>query len=139
MSLAEVSIIIVNYNTLGLLRDCLNSVMRSEGRICEVIVVDNASADGSVAMVEGEFPSVRLLCNQQNLGFAKANNQGIKLAKGRYLLLLNSDTIVRAGALEAMSEFLDSTAEAGGVSCKLLNADGTIQASISNSPGPIML
>src|SRR5438309_11123250 len=103
----DVSIIVVNYNTLGLLRDCLASLMRTEGKACEVIVVDNASADGSAAMVEKEFSAVRLVRNQQNVGFAKANNQGMKLAKGKYLLLLNSDTIARPGALDAMSAFLD--------------------------------
>jgi GT2 family glycosyltransferase len=138
-SLTEVSIIIVNYNTLGLLRDCLSSVMQTEGRVCEVIVVDNASADGSAGMVEKEFPDVSLVRNSQNVGFAKANNQGIRLAKGKYTLLLNSDTIVRPGALGIMSAFLDSNAAVGGVACKLLNQDGTIQASVGNRPGPMLL
>jgi GT2 family glycosyltransferase len=137
--LTDVSIIIVNYNTISLLRDCLTSLMQTECRVCELIVVDNASADGSAEMVASEFPGVVLVRNRQNAGFSKANNQGMKLAKGKYLLLLNSDTVVRAGAVEIMAEFLDSQAAVGAVTCKLLNADGTIQASISNRPGPVLL
>jgi GT2 family glycosyltransferase len=139
ISLIDVSIVVVNYNTLGLLRDCLNSVMQAEGRACQIIVVDNASADGSADMVEKEFPEVFLVRNSQNVGFAKANNQGITFAKGKYILLLNSDTIVRSGAIRIMSEFLDSDSSVGGVSCKLLNEDGTIQASVGNRPGPMLL
>src|SRR5258708_11354413 len=135
----DVSIIIVNYNTINLLRDCLNSLMQTEGKVCEVIVVDNASADGSADMVEKEFPGVALVRNQQNVGFSRANNQGMRQARGKHLLLLNSDTVVRPGALETMTAFLDSYAAVGAVTCKLLNADGTIQASISNRPGPVLL
>jgi GT2 family glycosyltransferase len=137
--LADVSIVIVNYNTLGLLRDCLNSVMQTEGRDCQLIVVDNASADGSTDMVANEFADVLLVRNSQNVGFAKANNQGIKFAEGKYILLLNSDTIVRSGAIRIMSEFLDSDSTVGGVACKLLNEDGTIQASVGDRPGPMLL
>ncbi len=137
--LTHVSIIIVNYNTLGLLRDCLNSLMQAEGRACHIIVVDNASADGSADMVANEFPEVLLVRNSENVGFAKANNQGIGLAKGKYILLLNSDTIVRPGAIRIMSGYLDSDPGAGGAACKLLNGDGTIQASVGNRPGPMLL
>jgi GT2 family glycosyltransferase len=139
ISLTDVSIIIVNYNTINLLRNCLNSLMQTEGRVCELIVVDNASTDGSAEMVANEFPGVVLVRNQQNAGFSKANNQGMKLAKGKYFLLLNSDTVVRAGAVEIMAEFLGSQTAVGAVTCKLLNANGTIQASISNRPGPVLL
>jgi len=138
-SLSDISIVIVNYNTINLLRDCLVSLMQIEGRSCETIVVDNASVDGSAEMVEKEFPSVVLLRNQQNSGFSKANNQGMRRAKGKCILLLNSDTVVRPGAIAAMAEFLISHATVGAVTCRLLNADGTIQASISNRPGPVLL
>src|SRR5205807_6837148 len=87
--LADVSIIIVNYNTLNLLRDCLASLMQTEGGVCEIVVVDNASADGSAAMVEKEFPGVIVIRNRQNAGFSRANNQGIRQAKGKFFLLLN--------------------------------------------------
>jgi GT2 family glycosyltransferase len=139
LSLSDISIIIVNYNTSDLLRGCLTSVMQTEGRLCEVIVVDNASADGSADMVKNEFPGVLVIRNQMNVGFSKANNQGMRRAKGNYFLMLNSDTIVRAGAVAAMAEFLGSHAAAGAATCKLMNADGTIQASISNRPGPMLL
>jgi GT2 family glycosyltransferase len=139
ITLAEISLIIVSYNTIDLLRDCLTSLMQTEGGACEIIVVDNASADGSAGMVRREFPGVVLIRNQQNNGFSKANNQGIRRAKGKYFLLLNSDTVARAGAIAAMAEFLYSHAAVGAVTCKLLNADGTIQPSISNRPGPLLL
>jgi len=137
--LARVSIVIVSYNTRGLLRDCLNSLMSTEGRICEVIVVDNCSTDGSADMMASEFPDIRLIRNAQNCGFAKATNQGMKVAKGNYILLLNSDTIVHPNALEAMAAFMHANALVGGVACKLLNDDGTIQASVSRRPGAMLL
>ena len=136
---ADISIVIVNYNTIDLLRDCLRSLLQTEGKLCEIMVVDNASSDGSADMVEREFPGVVLVRNQQNAGFSKANNQGMRLARRKYILLLNSDTIVRAGALNVMAEFLSSNSTVGGVTCKLLNADGSIQASVSNRPGPVLL
>lgn len=139
VSWSDISIIIVNYNTIDLLRDCLGSLMQSEGRACEVIVVDNASTDGSVEMVAKEFPSITVLRNRQNCGFSTANNQGLERAKGKYLLLLNSDTVVRPGAISAMAEFVAANATVGAVTCKLLNADGSIQASVSNRPGPMLL
>lgn len=137
--LTDLSIIIVNYNTIHLLRDCLTSLMQTESKACEIVVVDNASADGSAGMVEKEFAGVTLIPNQQNVGFSKANNQGMRQAKRKHFLLLNSDTVVRAGAVETMAEFLGVHPEVGAVTCKLLNADGTIQASISNRPGPVLL
>ena len=136
---SSISVIIVNYNTVALLRDCLFSLTRTQDRIGEIIVVDNASSDGSAEMVQKEFPGTILVCNQENVGFSKANNQGIRTARGNYLWLLNSDTIVHAGAPASMAEFLDAHPEVSAVTCKLLNADGSIQASISNRPGPVLL
>ena len=96
----DVSIIIVNWNTRDILRDCLRSIDESAGPIrCEIIVVDNASADDSVEMVRREFPHVRLIANAENRGFATANNEGMAVAQGRYVLLLNSDTVVLDGAI----------------------------------------
>lgn len=134
-----VSVIIVNYCTRDLLRDCLASLRSEAGGDIEVIVVDNCSHDGSAAMVREEFPKVQLIENSENLGFAKANNQGLRHAHGKYLLLLNSDTVVRPGALRAMAEFLDTHPTAGGVTCRLRNRDGTIQACVSRRPGPMLL
>jgi hypothetical protein len=135
----ELSIIIVNYNTRDLLRDCLASIPPDEVEDCEVIVVDNASQDDSCAMVRNQFPWVRLIESPVNGGFSKGNNLGIRAARGKYILLLNSDTIVRPGALRCMVEFLEAHPDAGGATCRLLNADGTIQACAGSRPGPLML
>jgi GT2 family glycosyltransferase len=126
----------VNYCTRDLLEDCLNSIAQGGVPETDVVVVDNHSSDGSVAMVESKFPGVRVIANKENVGFAKANNQGMKEARGEYILLLNSDTIVLPGAFRAMSEFLSEHPEAGGAACRLLNADGSIQASIGRQAGP---
>jgi len=124
----DVSIIVVNWNTRDLLRDCLRSVfVATQSVTYEVIVVDNASADGSVAMLEREFPAVRIVANGANLGFAAANNQGIALAQGRYVLLLNSDTIVMDLAIDKTIEFADRHPDAAVTGCRVLNPDGSLQ------------
>ncbi len=134
-----ISVIIVNYCTRELLRDCLASLRASRDPAVEIIVVDNHSTDASVEMVRAEFSEFRLITNSENLGFAQGNNTGIWQARGKYILLLNSDTLVRPGALQAMTRFLDSHPTAGGVTCRLLNGDGTIQACVSRRPGPMLL
>jgi GT2 family glycosyltransferase len=93
----------------------------------EVIYVDNASKDGSVDMVRKEFPGVRIIQNEKNEGFIKANNQGIKVAQGRYTLLLNSDTIVLDNAIAKMVKFADDHADAAVVGCKIVNPDRTLR------------
>ncbi|MCX5829974.1 MAG: glycosyltransferase family 2 protein [Deltaproteobacteria bacterium] len=126
MNRPRLTIIVVNWNTVSLLRDCLTSLLRKEmGITHEIIVVDNASADGSPQMVAATFPSVRLICNNENRGFAKANNQAIKEAQGDYILLLNSDTVVPDNRIfmEWLS-FMDRHPEAGASGCKLIKADG---------------
>jgi GT2 family glycosyltransferase len=95
----------------------------------EVLVVDNASTDGSAAMVRERFPQVSLIENETNVGFAPANNQAIRLSTGRYVLLLNSDTEVHPGALRTLTQFMDLHLEAGGCGPRLLNGDGSLQAS----------
>lgn len=131
----DLSIIIVSYNTCGLLRDCLRSLPAGI-RTCryESFVVDNASRDGSAEMVEQEFPNARLIRNPLNGGFAQANNLALKEATGRYLLLLNSDTIVHDGAFEALLAFMDEHPQAGYCGPKLLNGDGTHQPSAGRFP-----
>ena len=131
----DLSIIIVSYNTKKLLKDCLKSAFESIEKKqssskfqFEVFVVDNGSKDGSVEMVEKDFPQVKLIENKENLGFAKANNQAIKKAQGRYILLLNSDTIVLGNTLSKMINWMDSHPEVGISSCQLLNPDRSIQA-----------
>jgi len=108
MQKMDVSIIIANYNTKALTKQCLQSVFEKTKEIAfEVIVVDNASQDGSQQMLKEEFPNVQLVENMENLGFGKANNKGIKIAQGRNLFLLNSDTILRNNAVKVLSDYLD--------------------------------
>ena len=129
----DVSIIIVNWNTCDLLAQCLESLAENAGKqghfSVETFVVDNASTDGSSQMVREHFSQVHLIENEQNVGFALANNQAIVRAAGRYVVLLNSDTEVYPGALETMVAFMDQHPEAAGCGPLLLNADGTLQPS----------
>jgi hypothetical protein len=131
----DLSILIVNWNTRQLLADCLASVFQAAADLAlEVIVIDNASSDGSQDMVRQRFPQVRLIANTYNPGFAVANNQGLSLATGRYILLLNSDTVVPPQALTTVLQFMDHTPNAGLCGVKLLNPDGTFQGSFANFP-----
>ncbi len=124
----DLTITIVSWNTRELLRGCLQSIQQSNTRIgYEIHVVDNASADGSAEMVRAEFPAVRLTINENNAGFAAANNQSWLAAKGRYWLLLNSDAEVKAGALDALVKFMDAHPQAGLATARLNNPDGTPQ------------
>jgi len=126
----KLSIIIISFNTKELLAQCLRSVYES----ClpfswEIIVVDNASSDGSAEMVAAAYPEVTVLRNKTNALFAKANNQGADVARGEYLLLLNSDTIVESGNIEKLVAFLDNASDR--VACvgpTVLNGDRTVQS-----------
>lgn len=124
----DVSIIIVNWNTKELLRDCLSSVYEHAGDVdYEIIAIDNASTDGSASMVKNDFPNVILIENTENRGFATANNQGMAVAKGRYVLLLNSDTIVLDNAVAETVRFADDNPQAAVTGCRVLNPDRTLQ------------
>lgn len=124
----DVSIIIVAWNVRQLLCDCLKSVYDQTRDIdFEVIYVDNASEDGSVEMVSKEFPKVKIIENENNEGFIKANNQGIDIAQGRYILLLNSDIVVLDNAIAKTVKFADSHPEAAVFGCKVLNPDHSLQ------------
>src|ERR1051325_2007904 len=124
----DVSIIVVAWNVRELLRNCLQSVYQETSGIqFEVIYVDNGSADGSVEMVRNEFPQARIIENQDNKGFIRANNQGIEIAMGRYVLLLNSDTIVLENAIAKTVQFADTHPEAAVVGCRVLNPDRSLQ------------
>jgi hypothetical protein len=126
----DLSIIIVNWNTQEFLARCLEAVDETAGRIgVEVFVVDNASTDDSAGIVRRQFPHVNLIENRENIGFARANNQAIRLSRGRYILLLNSDTEVQAGALAKMVGFMADHPQVGGCGPRLLNADGSLQIS----------
>ena len=130
-----VSVVIVNWNTRRLLGCCLQSILTTgEGLVGEVIVVDNGSTDDSVAMVRERFPSVRLVENAGNEGFARANNRGVELARGDLVLLLNTDAFLAPGALRAMTELAESKPNAGLVGAQLRNPDGTFQASYTAFP-----
>lgn len=125
----DVSVIVVNWNLREILRECLLSVRGgAAGLDTEVIVVDNASSDGSAAMVAAEFSSVRLIENRDNTGFARANNQAFKLCRGRYLMLLNNDAIMLAGALPRLVRFMDAHPRAGICGPRIENRDGTPQS-----------
>jgi GT2 family glycosyltransferase len=130
-----ISIVTVSFNTVDVLDRCLRAVRASEMRLpIEVIVIDNNSWDGSADRVASEFPEVKLIRNGYNAGFAKACNQGIRIAAGRYILLLNSDVEVSRTVLEKMVEFMDAHPETGIAGCKLENQDGSIQASVRDFP-----
>ncbi|ULO08049.1 glycosyltransferase family 2 protein [Paenibacillus sp. 19GGS1-52] len=123
----DVSILILNYNTCRLTMDCLRSVYDSETNFSyEIILIDNNSHDDSVETICREFPSVMLIANQENIGFARGNNQGIEVASGRYVLLLNSDTVVRKDTLETMVAFMDSRPDLGASGCKVILPDGSL-------------
>ncbi|WP_090811943.1 glycosyltransferase family 2 protein [Paenibacillus sp. 276b] len=125
--MVDVSIIIVNYNTRQLTLDCLASVYASQiSYQYEIIVLDNASRDDSVQAIQKAYPDVRMIANNDNTGFAVANNQGMKVAKGRYILLLNSDTVVQPDTLQTMVGFMDRRPEMGASGCKVILPDGSL-------------
>src|SRR3989304_3886026 len=130
----NISIIIVNWNTKDMLVNCLESIYRTQKSAFEVWVVDNGSADGSAEAVKVMFPRARLIENQENLGFAKANNQALKLASGSYLVLLNSDCVLGPGSLDTMIKFMSGHVDVAICSPQLLNEDSTRQNSIANIP-----
>jgi len=127
------SIIIVNWNTRDLLEQCLLSIHENVQTFkranVQTFVVDNGSTDGSPARVRDRFPWVCLIENSENLGFARANNQGVRASTGRYVLLLNSDTEAQPGAFETMVDFMQAHPHAGACGPRLLNSDGSLQPS----------
>lgn len=133
-TLPDLSVVIVNWNTRPELRNCLRSVMKADTGRMEVFVIDNASADCSADMVRQEFPSVHLIENTANVGFAVASNQGIKASTGRYVLLLNPDSEVQPRAFSSVIEYADSNRKIGIIGIKILNSDGTLQFSCRGFP-----
>ena len=135
--IVDLSIVIVSWNTRDLLDACLRSVLseaEAAGLAVEIFVVDNASTDQSADMVRRCYPSVKVIENLHNPGFAGANNQALALAGGRYSLLLNPDTVVLPGGLGALVRFMDEHPGAGAAGARLLNADGSLQPSCSPEP-----
>lgn len=132
--MATIAIVIVSYNTCGVLRQCLASIDGEDAH--EVIVVDNGSTDGSVAMVSADFPQVKLLVNAENTGYGAAANQAIAACRADYLLLLNSDTLLQPNSAQALRAYLDAHPRVAVVGPRLLNADGTLQPSCYPFPSP---
>ncbi|MFZ9943739.1 MAG: glycosyltransferase family 2 protein, partial [Bacteroidia bacterium] len=121
----QLSVVIVNYNVKHFLEQCLLSVRKAvHGLEAEVFVVDNQSTDGSVEMVQTKFPEVKLIANNDNLGFSKANNQAIRLSKGKYVLLLNPDTVVEEDTFSKCVAFMDQHPDAGGLGVKMIDGKG---------------
>ncbi len=131
----DLSIVVVSYNTRDVLARCLASVRAAwESVDAELIVIDNASADGSPDLVAGRFPEATLIKSDRNVGFAAANNLGFARARGRYVLLLNPDAELRPDALRRLVEFADAHPEAGAVGARLENPDGSLQHSAFRFP-----
>jgi N-acetylglucosaminyl-diphospho-decaprenol L-rhamnosyltransferase len=126
VSLPDVSIIILSWNVRELLRACLQSLPRDKPST-EIIVVDAASADGSAAMVRAEFPQAELIASTENLGYSRGNNLGLARASGRYLFVLNPDTVVQPGALAAMCGYMDAHPQVGVLGPRLVFPDGSVQ------------
>ena len=138
----KLSIIVVNWNTRELLINCLKSIQADQEILCqnnlfiptEIIVVDNASDDSSVKMVRSCFPEVKVIDNQENVGFARANNQAIQISHGQYILLLNPDTEIKPGTLKTLVSFMDDNSQVGAAGAQLINSDGTLQSSCHPAP-----
>jgi N-acetylglucosaminyl-diphospho-decaprenol L-rhamnosyltransferase len=134
------SVVIVSWNVRDVLQTCLESLRPEWERTwAEVIVVDNASTDGTPDLVRDHYPAVRLIANAANRGFGAANNQGMTAAGGRYLLLLNPDTVVLPGALEALVAFIEAHPRVGLVAPRLLNPDGSLQRNAFHFPGLVQV
>lgn len=128
------SVLIVNYNSKNVLKDCLSSLTNLDNKLdYEVIVIDNASSD-SIKGIEPEFPTIKFIYNEKNIGFAAANNIGIKQATGKFILLLNPDTIVNENSFQPMINYLESHDDVAIVGCKIFNADGEIERSTHSFP-----
>ena len=134
----DLSIIIVNYNVKEFLQNLIHSIEKASSNLTkEIFIIDNASDDGSVDFIKEKFPQIKLFANQKNLGFGKANNIGLKEATGKYILLINPDTIVAEDTFEKMIQFFESNKNVGLAGCKILNPDGTLQLACRRSfPGP---
>lgn len=136
----DVSVVIVNWNNRELLRDCLVSIERDAGKVSyEIIVVDNASADDSGAMVRSEFPQVRLISEPTNRGYAGAVNDGIRLSRGRYVLVLNNDIVIGDAAIEKTVGFADRRPEAAVVGCQVRESTRKVQMTCFRFPSVLNL
>lgn len=128
--MTDISVVIVNYNVKDYLYKCLNSIVSSTGELnIEIFVVDNNSTDGSIEFLQPKFNDVNFIKLNQNLGFGKANNIAINQANGKYILLLNPDTLLESNTLINLFSFMEANPDVGISTCKILNGDGTFQES----------
>jgi GT2 family glycosyltransferase len=126
----KLSVVIICWNDLRVIRDCLRSIYQgTHATEFEVIISDNGSVDDSLEFIRKHYPQVRVVENQQNLGFARGNNAGIRASYGEYVLILNPDTVIHDGALDRLVDFADRHPAAGAFGCRVLNPDGTYQVS----------
>jgi len=128
--IVDISFIIVSYNTADLIGECIGSVQAIADCVKEIIVVDNASTDSSADLIRRNFPSVRLIENDQNRGFAAANNQAIPLCRGRYIFFLNPDTRIESESLRPVLSFMDENPRIGLAGTRIINPDGSVQQSV---------
>jgi len=136
----DISIIVVSFNTKGLLFDCLASIFETVNGISfEVWVVDNNSTDGTVEAIRERYPDIKIIKNTANLGFAAANNQAFRQMNGDYALLLNTDAVLANGAVKELFDFMKANPDAGMACGQLLNLDGSSQNSIANFPTTLTL
>lgn len=136
----DVSVIIVNWNTKKLLQDCLTSIYKEAGKVhYEVIVVDNASSDGSAEMVRSEFPAAKLIVEQTNRGYAAGVNDGIRIAQGKYVLVLNSDTLICDTAIEKTIGYADKHEEAAVIGCQVRESRDKVQMTCFRFPSLLNL
>ena len=123
----DLSIIIVSYNTKDFLRECIDSIKKNTKNLnYEIIVVDNASSDNSLRMLEEKFPDVITIKSKDNIGFSKANNLGVEKSKGKYVLFLNPDTVIYKDSLSKMVKFMDEHEDVGAATCKLVTPGGKL-------------
>lgn len=135
MSAPDVSILIVSWNVCAYLRGCLESIYRDPPRCdFEIVVVDNASKDETLAMLRSEFPQVQVIAHPENLGFARGNNLALQSARGKYILMLNPDTLVYPGAIDALVQALEANPRLGGCGSRYLNPDQSLQPSCYPMP-----
>jgi len=136
----DLSVVVVTWNTRELTRNCLRSVLDNAGTLAlELFVIDNASDDGSAQMIREEFPSAKLIRNDRNRGFAAANNQALGLTSGRYILLLNSDTLILSDVLQKSVQYMDEHSVVGVFGCRVLNPDRTLQPTCFEYPSLLNL
>src|SRR3989338_9686842 len=135
----DLSVCLVNHNAKELILDCIESIYNKTNKTSfEIILVDNNSTDGSQEPIEKAFPEVKIIENKQNKGFAYANNQAVKFASGKYIMLLNNDTILKNDALDKMVTFIESKPKVGALTCKLYNANKiTVQSNCRSFPTPL--